>query len=380
MSYSYGVENKVYNFINDNSPKDVGEKERILVGLSGGADSVALLIILNSLKERLNIELFAVHVEHGIRGEESVRDMDFSIKFCERMGIYVRVFRENVPAISGENGLGYEEAARHIRYRDFKLAADEMGCDCVAVAHHANDQCETVLFHIVRGSSVSGAAGMRYEGRIEGMRIIRPLLCLKREEIERYLAEREEPFCVDSTNSKTEYDRNKLRVCIVPGLEKINPAAVRHINDFARDAGALSDYIEGVVEAEMQSCVQECEGESIVDLQKFETLHMVIKRGIIYNVIAHLRGKKKDITRKYVEEVLKISSGRTGAQVNLGEGICAFREYDRLILTSKRGNMPNISGEESGHRWMIDEGEVQMIEIGTLLCLATYVCLCAFLC
>ena len=137
MKNNIETENRVYDYIKGNGL--IAEGERILVGFSGGADSTALLFVLKSLGGGLGADIVAVHIEHGIRGDESERDMDFCISLCKRLDVTIKVFREEVPEYAKSRGLGLEEAARELRYRDFATAAKEFGASKIAVAHHGDD-------------------------------------------------------------------------------------------------------------------------------------------------------------------------------------------------------------------------------------------------
>ena len=179
----------------------------VLIGVSGGADSVCLLLLLNELKESIGYSLEAVHVEHGIRGEESVHDERFVQALCEEKNIPLHIIRVDVPSYASENGVGLEEAARVLRYDAFaKLARGKKAK--VALAHHMDDNAETILFQMLRGSSINGLCGMQ-PIRIDekGVVYIRPFLRIRRSEIERELNKRLQVYCVDSTNSQIRYSR-----------------------------------------------------------------------------------------------------------------------------------------------------------------------------
>ena len=217
------------------------------VAFSGGADSTALLLCLFRLRETLAIDLRAVHVHHGIRGAEADRDAEFCREFCEKYGIPFQLVRVDVPAYAREQRLSVETAARRLRYEALEQAAPEGD---IATAHHAGDNAETVLFHLLRGSGMRGLRGILPRSG----RIIRPLLGVEKQEILRFLAECGEHYVEDSTNSLPDASRNRLRADLIPLLLRENPAALKHI---ARTAAMLTEdeaFITGEAEKAYQRC------------------------------------------------------------------------------------------------------------------------------
>lgn len=233
---------RITDFISSCSMLQPGTK--VLCAVSGGADSVCLLHWLSSHSEELEIEVEAAHFEHGIRGEESVRDMEFVMHLCEEWNIPLTVERALVPAYAGEHSLGIEEAARNLRYDFLYRTARKRGCTRIATAHNADDNVETVLFNLARGTGLSGLCG------IPPVRdqIVRPLLTTSRREIEEYLSENGLPHVEDSTNENTEYSRNRIRREVVPVLRELNPnleAAVSRMSGLLRSDEEYLDLLAG---------------------------------------------------------------------------------------------------------------------------------------
>ncbi len=224
---------KVKNYIVEKELIDKGE--RVLCALSGGCDSVALLMILSELTEELDFSLSAAHFNHGIRGAEADRDQEFSQALCKSLGIPFFTALEDIPKMAKEDGEGLEECARKHRYAFLFRIAEEQGCKRIATAHHATDNTETVLFHMIRGSGINGLGGIAPK-REDGM--IRPLLCASRTELEEFLTARDQKFVTDSTNADTDMTRNFIRHKILPLVSTINPAvdkAVSRLSDSARE-------------------------------------------------------------------------------------------------------------------------------------------------
>lgn len=215
--------------------------DRVLVGLSGGADSVALLCLLNSIKDALSLKIYACHINHGIRGEEAKRDEDFCIFLCEKLGIELFVERISVPEIALIRKCSLETAGRDERYRILNRLAGEKDTK-IAVAHNLNDLSETVIFNLLRGSSLKGVSSLR---EVRG-NIYRPLLKTSREDIEKYLKSIGQDYVNDSSNFHDEYTRNKIRHNIMPLLKEINSKAAEHIAFFSERVKEDNDYLENI--------------------------------------------------------------------------------------------------------------------------------------
>lgn len=189
----------------------------VVVALSGGADSIALISFLNSIKEGYNIKVIAAHINHGIRGEEANKDEAFVEQYCKKENIELKILRTDIPAISKQTGESEEECGRRIRYEFFESINQNA---IIATAHTKSDNAETVLFNLTRGATLKGLCGIPQKRG----KIIRPLIECSREDIEKYCLENNLSFVTDSTNAQTIYSRNRIRHNVIPELEKINPA------------------------------------------------------------------------------------------------------------------------------------------------------------
>ena len=196
-----------------------------LCAVSGGADSMCLLHWLNELREVHDFSLFAAHYEHGLRGEESLRDAAFTAKACGEINVPCTVGHGDVPAFAADNKTGLEDAARTLRYRFLEETADMLGCDKIATAHTMNDNVETVLMNLCRGAGTRGLSGIP---PVRG-RLIRPLLWTTREEIEAYLLEHHIAHIEDSSNKSDVYLRNRIRHQVIPLLMEENPSVLSAI-------------------------------------------------------------------------------------------------------------------------------------------------------
>ena len=228
---------------------------RVLCAVSGGADSMALLHRLWSERETLGIEVCAAHYEHGLRGEESRRDAAFVENWCRERGIPCLVEHGDVPAYAKGKRLGIEEAARELRYAFLARAAKTLGCDRIATAHTADDNAETLLFHLLRGSGAAGLCGIpRQRGAV-----IRPLLDTSRAEIERYLKKNAVPHVEDGSNESDAYSRNLLRHRVMPVLRELNPktdeAMGRTARLLARDEDCLTEQAASFLQTQQDEGV-----------------------------------------------------------------------------------------------------------------------------
>ena len=240
-----GTVKKITEFISAHHLLRPGMK--VLCAVSGGADSMCLLHFLDREKDALGITLAAAHYEHGIRGEESERDAAFAERFCLEKGIEFICEHGDVPAYAAEKHMGLEEAARELRYAFLDRCADSLGCDVIATAHNLEDNAETVLFHLARGSGLKGLCGIPPQSG----RVIRPLLAVSRKEIEAFLTEERIPWVEDSSNASDRYARNRLRHHVLPELRTVNPSsaeAILRASELLRlDEQALSTMAEEFV-------------------------------------------------------------------------------------------------------------------------------------
>ena len=333
---------RVEDYINKNI--GVIKDSKIAVGVSGGADSVCLLLMLSELKDRLDFDLCAVNVEHGIRGDESLEDSAFVEDLCKKMAIPCYRYDLDVPALAKEKGLSMEEAARNARYEAFERARKDFNLDFVALAHNEEDNAETVIFNLARGTSMTGLAGIRPVRDY----YIRPLLCLSRKEIEDYLAEQGQTFRTDSTNLSMEYTRNRIRKDVIPALKEINPQAARHIREMSGDLAGAASFIKDYV-AERLEALSEAGPDSLkIDISLLEKEKDYIIREIIREAMVRVCGGARDIGRIHVNDTWQLAKGPTGKGINLSMGLKAEKEYDFLIIRKdgivSEAREPHFSG------------------------------------
>lgn len=318
--------------------------DTVIAGISGGADSVCLLSILLEFKKALELNIVAVHVNHGIRGEEALRDENFVKNLCESLEVPCVIYRENVPEYAKANSMTEEEAGRVIRYRNFYAECKKHGAKVIAVAHNHDDRAETILFNLIRGSSLTGLSGIKPVTKSEemtGVRLIRPLLGCSRAEIEEYLKEKNQNWCEDSTNEDTAYTRNYIRRELIPAMERLSPKVKAQLVGLGDEAGEADEYIRECADRVYQkACLK---NELILSL--CEEQPEIIKKEVVYRFICENTGKKKDISRVHVSNILKLFENEVGKSVDLPYDISVRRDYDRLIAIKRNEEKSVISFE-----------------------------------
>lgn len=325
--------------------------DKIVIGLSGGADSVCLFRMLISMKEEYNLSLYAVHVNHGIRGEEAQRDEDFVKELAGRYKIPLTCMHYNVVELAKEMNMTTEEAGRHVRYEAFERERIKRAAAKIAVAHHMNDQAETILFRMARGTGIKGLLGMDAKRD----RIIRPLLCLKKEEIIRYLNDIGQIYMEDATNESTDYDRNRIRHKVIPELELVNDNAVRHIWEMSDNLRQIYDWFGSETDVLYEKYVSEKDGSSEIQCKDLFSIRSVAAEEIVRRMIYMHTHSLKDITMQHIDSVIKLAEGRTGRIVNLPYGLCAEKEYDTLIIRKN----DNIISAQKETEYTISEEEIK---------------------
>lgn len=324
---------KFVQFIQQNEL--IKQNEKLVVGVSGGADSVCLLSLLCKLREEMSLDLTVVHINHGIR-QEAMEDALFVEALCKEYGIPFVLKTYPVNELAKEWNMSSEEAGRKIRYEAFSevLGNDE---GKIVVAHNQNDVAETVLFNLFRGSGSAGLTGIRPKNG----NIVRPLLCFLREEIENYLHENQLKYCIDKTNLTDDYTRNKIRNHILPYVEEhIVKGSVAHIYNTAGLLKEQEEYLETEVDSALKEVAvldEDCCTYKI-DRLKFSKLHIFLQKKVLYKIIEQLSGSKKDISAKHIENVLGLFGKEGMKSVSLPYNLQAKSSYESVCVGLKGNN------------------------------------------
>lgn len=303
------MENKVLEIIKKYNL--IENKDKIIIGVSGGPDSIALLNILLNIKNRglLKFDIIVCHVNHLIR-EEAIDDENYVINFCKTNNIECFVKRIKIEDISLKQKIGTEEAGRNERYKFFNEILYKTNSNKIATAHTANDNAETVLMNILRGTGISGLKGID----IKRDNIIRPLLENTRNEIEQYCIENKLKPRIDKTNYENYYTRNKVRNMLIPYIkENFNPNIIEAINRLSKLSNQENEFLEKIVKNQYNDMLIEENGNEIVlDLKKFNFQDLVIKNRVVLYTINRLLGTKNGIEKKNIEDIIKLCGNNIG--------------------------------------------------------------------
>lgn len=301
------LEEKVLNTINKYNMIQSGDG--IVIGVSGGPDSMTLLNILNNLKEKLNIKLYVAHINHSIR-EEADAETEYVKEFCKKIDVEFFAKKVKVEEIAKELKIGTEEAGRNIRYEFFEEVAHKVGANKIATAHNLNDNAETVLMNIIRGTSVSGLKGI---DKVRDGKYIRPIIECSRAEIEDYCKEKNLNPRYDKSNNENIYTRNKIRNLLIPFLQKeFNPNIVEGINRLSQIAIEEEQFINKVVEKEYEKLQIAVDNNIILNLKEFNKLDYVIKSKLILYTISKVYGKTSGIEKKHIDDIIKLCDNNIG--------------------------------------------------------------------
>jgi tRNA(Ile)-lysidine synthase len=307
----------------------IQKKDFILIGVSGGIDSLALLHVLLGLKDKLSLKLCVIHVNHMLRGEEADLDQAFVLEYCRGNNLQVIIKKQDVCKIAKEQNLSIEEAAREVRYKIFHEVGKTFGDYKIAVAHHRNDQAETILMHIIRGTGVDGLKGMEF---VSG-KIIRPFLNISREEIEDYVRYHSLTPRVDSSNQETLYMRNRLRLELMPFIfDKFGVDITKNLlrlSEIVKDEDQFVQNLSHEVYEEVLKAQNP--SEVILDFEKFANIHIAMKRRIVRRIIKFLKGNLKGIQKINIEKAIDfIDQGRVGTVIDLPAHIFLYKHYKEI--------------------------------------------------
>jgi len=313
--------------------------DKVLVCVSGGADSMALLRVLLELQRHYGVKLVVAHLDHMIRGRSSAADANFVKKCAARLGLPFIYEKSDVRKTARGSKASLEEAARETRYDFYARAAERAGANKIATGHTADDQAETVLMRLVRGAGSVGLSGIPYSRRTRrGVVIIRPLLDVGRKDIERYLKACRVSWRTDATNLKTAYLRNKIRHILIPLIEKkFNPRIKENLNSIAENLRDESDYLDAAAARLYRRLVVMKKGRAEIGIRRLLRLHPAMRRLLVRRVIHSIKGNLKRITYRHWLEIEGAFCGGGKGTVNLPGGIKARRTGGVLSFIPEEG-------------------------------------------
>ena len=320
--------------------------ETVVVAVSGGPDSMALLHVLSFLAPELELKLAAVYVDHGLRPAETIQEAELVQAQAQLLQIPWRVGRVNVHALVRQKKLSEEHGARILRYEFLEKTAEEQGASKISLAHTADDQAEEVLLRLIRGSGRAGLSGMKM---IRSNRFVRPFLGIPKSRLLQYLADKNIPFLEDSSNLERVYLRNRVRLYLLPQLEKYNPNIRQTLRQTARILGDEEDLLAGLVQAARTDVVQSLPEEIgqpsglRLDINLFLNLHRAIQRRVVEMIFIEMDGLP---SFKKIEQILYLAeSGQGGGMLHFSRGLRVVKKRKELVFSypqgrvAKRGNL-----------------------------------------
>ena len=289
----------------------IQKKDKIVVGVSGGPDSITLLECLNKYKEKLEIEIIVAHINHLIR-KDSTEDEQYVENICKKMNIRCYIKRENVLNIAKNEKIGTEEAGRKVRYEFFDEILKKEKENKIAIAHNMNDNAETILLNLLRGTGLNGLEGIQ---PMEYNKYIRPLINISRKEIEEYVEKNKLKPKIDYTNKENIYKRNKIRNELLPYLKKINPNIVESLSRLSKIVKEENTYIKKETEKIYDNIKIKDEknlGKIELDIKEFNKLEIAIKKNLIIKCIEETIGDSRNIEKINIDDIIKVCSNNIG--------------------------------------------------------------------
>lgn len=284
--------------------------DKLVLGVSGGPDSLFMLYILNKLKEQLKFEIVVAHINHMIR-EEANSEEEFVKEFCRKIDTEFYSKRIDVEKYANNNKIGLEEAGRKIRYEFFEEVLEKTNSNKIAIAHNKNDKVETIIMHLLRGSGISGLQGIE---PIKDNKMIRPIIEIERTEIEQYCEKNELEPRIDKSNFENKYTRNKIRNIVIPYIkQEFNPNIIDTITRLSEIITEENQYLIKQTEQTYQEIlIEEQENQIILKLKEFNKLETVIKNRTILYTITRLRGSSVGIEKIHIEDIIKLCQNNIG--------------------------------------------------------------------
>lgn len=316
--------------------KLISENDKIVVGLSGGPDSICLLSLLNGIKEDFNITIVAAHINHMFRGEEAEKDEEYAKGICENNNIPFYSTKVNVSQYGKERGLSSESAGREVRYKFFSEILQKNNMNKIATAHNANDQAETILMRIMRGTGLEGLCGIPVK---RDNTYIRPILFMSREEVEEYCMEKDLNPRIDKTNLERIYNRNKVRLDILPYMKSnFNKDIVETINRMGSIVQDDNEFIEHESKKYYNIFCVKNKSEISIKPDAFK-LHSAIINRVIRKAVNEVSGNKYDLEYKHITDIIELQSSKTGKKIDLPNKIEACNIYKQVLIRHKEENV-----------------------------------------
>lgn len=316
--------------------KLLSANQTLIIGVSGGTDSLALLHILHQLRLELAIDLHVATLDHHIRGADGAADVEFVKRTAEQIALPYTAGHIDVPHLAADLSIGIEAAARRARYDFLAEVARQQNAQVVAVAHHADDQAETILMHMIRGSGLKGLRGMAVLSSMPehpDIQLLRPLLSISRQELEQYCIEHDLSPRHDATNDDSNYQRNFVRHELLAKMKTVNPNIVAAFIRLAETATIDDDFIDSQFKADVMPYIVKDARRWAYDIKRFNRLHDALQRRYILYAFKHLSTMSESLSSQHVQMVLALlDEGRVNTKLDLGDGIRVRIEYETFFV------------------------------------------------
>lgn len=324
------TEQKTLKFIDENHLIKKGDK--VLVALSGGADSIFLLHFLIKFKKRLGIEITAFHLNHKLRSKFAELDEKFCATFCSKNKIEFHSISRDIKSFARKNKISIEEAGREIRYAELLKASKNCQATKIATAHNASDNVETILLNLIKGTGVRGLTGIP----IRREKIIRPILCLRSDEIRKYLKANKIVYRIDESNFDTDYERNFLRKEIIPKLKRrLNPRIEEKINNTAKILADINSLIEIQVD-KIAKTAAEFDGKEIkIDLKQIVKFDASFYSIFVKSVVE--KSFEIELTSENIRSLINLMNSQTGRAIQLKDNLIASKDRDLIVIRRQLG-------------------------------------------
>lgn len=361
-----GLEQRVLAFIRKHDLFSTGE--RLVVAVSGGADSVCLLHVLAKNRDKLGVELHVAHLNHQLRSDESDADAAYVLNLAHKLNLPIAVEQRDVDAYRKRHGLSLEEAAREVRYSFLAEVVRDTGAAKVVVGHTRDDHVETILLHLLRGTGISGLRGLQPRTVLSfagnRLEVMRPLLEISRQETQEYCQRHKLHTCFDSSNESLLLLRNRIRLELLPILREFNLAIDDALVRLADIAAADVSFVEGQASRSWRKVAKVDKNAIYLDVARLRAQPLALQRQIFKQALAQLRGSLEDIEANHIESMLDFLSRPAGKRLSLPDGLTLTTEYDRMVLAPKGTStctLPpldgsfkiNVPGETTSPGWQV---------------------------
>ena len=313
----------------------IRQGERILIGVSGGADSMALLHFMCKLREDYDLHLVVAHVDHMFRGQQSYEDYLFVEKYCNEWAVDFEGTRKNVQEYISQTGKSGQVASREVRYSFFEEVMRKYDIHKLALAHHGDDQLETILMRLTRGATGEARAGIQVKRELPAYEIVRPFLWASKDDIEEYCRQNEIAYRVDASNEKPVYARNRFRLEILPFLKRENAHVHEHFQRFSEELVADEMFLRSLAEEQLDAMVLKKDKEVKISIGVLLQTPKPLQRRCIQLILNYLYfERQEDLSATHIESMITLfQSSHPSGEIHLPAGLKVIKSYDEALFT-----------------------------------------------